>query len=1547
MKNKILKRMISFIMALIMMLGIVPGTAYDVYADNLGTVYMSVSFDDQYADGTESKIVRYPVSLSKVAAIDLDEYGLSDYYVEGREDEPSVLKLLVYVHTIIFGMDWNDTAITGSPGSIYFADQLFGFSANLMYYVNGEYPMDEQLTEEWGTPTGATADRIFLKNGDFVDLASFSAGDAWWYSRSGFRYFIDENDAISHQFYAKAGEAFDVNLSKHYANMWGDCVTNRTPSDYSLVYYSKTPFVDSANSEMTDDNGNVSIVFNEPGTWYIWSYGEEEYEGAGTIVNSPAYAVVTVEGEEGTVPDSNNAPTLTEGYKSGIGEAVVTIGEEYSINLAEVFADADGDALTYYCNDMVLSDAVYKVVPDKAGVNTYVFKAHDGKTDSVTYTISLTVEEPKKTVARLESLLIYQTKSLNTAHFSNVDGKNTNVVFDPEVFEYELPASVTILDTSNKRMSFYAKPESEEYSVKLYYEGAPNGVDIENNEEFSTNVVYAFDDFLKTGKNQFQIVVSSGDETIESTTYYFTVNMTPTLNTTTVKSEYPVYINKKLGGTTTSVDLYVPEFLQEITVNAQPKYDVATVTYNGEDTNVVDISGKDKIEIVVSKDGISKAYTLNLKRLEVKYLTINTVPEDAAVSVTYNFQKNYVETNTVAAIDGKYPLVFEGSKFKYTYTVEKADQGYLPKSDTITSVEGDSLILDISLTKDPGTQPEDVEDVDWKNFRNSDVNMAITGVKTPVDKVALKWNTTLGNSWSNAPSVPIIVDNKIVTMMGSKLYMLDAETGSIIKSADMVAAPNYGYTPLTYANGMIFCPLTEGTIQAFNATTLESLWVYSDPLGGQSLSPIAYSAGRIYTGFWNGESRNANYVCIDVTDYDTENTVEPKSAVWTYTQNGGFYWAGAVVVGDAVIVGSDDGSAEGNFARSSLYSFNKVTGEIISKVDLAADAGDQRSSIAYDTESGNIYFTTKGGYLYSAKVNAEGTVTNLKGVNYNAQSTSTPVVYKGKVYFGIGSGIQVGGSSGSFVVADADTLEKLFEVKMKGYPQASALLSTAYENQGWLYFYLTYNSKPGGISMLKVNTNAKSAADVQLVEIYEAEGFSEYCIASIVCGEDGTLYYKNDSGNLLAVAPATAQSVIKMIDNIGEVTLNSKGVIKVAREAYEALSTVEKLLVTNYQKLVDAEKTYETLVLVDEVEKLIQSIGKVSLKNSISIENARIAYDKLTKEQQKLVKNYSVLVAAEKEYAKLVSDAVFEVVDLINRIGTVDLDSAEDIAAAKLAYSKLPDNLKSLVTNYNDLLQAEAELRRLVEEARTLHEEGRLILSKPELLELKDKFEAVTEKTTYDDALALLKTFHMLIESQQLALGNNDAVKLAQSIVAKDNHTNAATGVKVEGLEWNVRIDVEETKDEESVSNLKNKLEDKELLTLWDISLKDVLTNKKHTLTDTVEIRIPVAHIGDYKGYDYLKVLHYTEDGKVELLNCEVVDGYVVFHATEFSLYGVVGFMNADDDGMISDLPTVINPQGEAGSNSRMAMVWFSVALAGVAALFVLLSMKKRLSNEV
>ncbi|MDD6882067.1 MAG: LPXTG cell wall anchor domain-containing protein, partial [Firmicutes bacterium] len=313
---------------------------------------------------------------------------------------------------------------------------------------------------------------------------------------------------------------------------------------------------------------------------------------------------------------------------------------------------------------------------------------------------------------------------------------------------------------------------------------------------------------------------------------------------------------------------------------------------------------------------------------------------------------------------------------------------------------------------------------------------------------------------------------------------------------------------------------------------------------------------------------------------------------------------------------------------------------------------------------------TKGGYLFSASVNAAtGEISQLEGKQHASQTTSTPVVYKGRVYYGATDG---GFGSGKVVVADAVTLDKLFEVNLKGYPQCSLLLSTAYEEtEGYLYLYSTYNYEPGGISLIKVKPDCNTAEDSQLIEIYGAEGFEQYCITSIICGPDGTLYYKNDSGNVLAVGVTDTESVENLINKIGTVTIDSESAIKAAREAYDSLSNKDD--VSNYSVLEKAEKDFEVIAKkVDDVEALIAGIGKVSNDDATKakVKAAREAYEKLSEAEKAKVENYHVLTAAEMKLDKLKGP------------GTV-----ENTANKDNAYSGSLDNSREEI--YNKLLTAE------------------------------------------------------------------------------------------------------------------------------------------------------------------------------------------------------------------------------------------------------------------
>lgn len=611
--------------------------------------------------------------------------------------------------------------------------------------------------------------------------------------------------------------------------------------------------------------------------------------------------------------------------------------------------------------------------------------------------------------------------------------------------------------------------------------------------------------------NTLYVDVKNGDDT---TTYEFDIVRASTLSSVSVTSaQGEEKLHPDFDKNVTDYTVSVTDDNDSVKVSAQAALTDAAVSVNGtvitEETGVP-LTGDETVITVkaATEDAASQAreYKIHVLRRKAVKLTLKADPADAVITV------KDADSKKLKAENGVYTLKAEET---YSYAAVKA--GYVTKKDSISISEDTEKT--ITLEKAPQSTRKDVSAA-WKNFRNSDENMGITSAKTPKTEATTyeKWFKKLGSGWSAAPSVQIIVDNSLIVMSANHIYKLDLNTGDILQTGDMVAATNFGYTPPTYADGMIFAPLSDGRVQAFNAETLESLWVYQDPLKGQSLSPITYNDGYIYTGFWNAETKDANYVCIPVTDEDPTNTQEAKEAAWQYTSPGGFYWAGSVVRGDYVVFGTDDGLS-GSTGPAKVLSLNKKTGEVVDGIDVI---GDQRSTIAYDKETDRLYFTTKAGYLYSVKLNADGTFDKdtLKSVQPGSMSTSTPVVYNGRVYVGVTSGSNFSGTYAISVV-DAATMTEIYKAPLKGYPQCSVLLSTAYEKEdGSVYLYATYNNNPGGITLIR-DKKGQTTPDVE--EVFTPEkARQQYCITSIICDENGTLYYKNDSACVMAVATSSA-----------------------------------------------------------------------------------------------------------------------------------------------------------------------------------------------------------------------------------------------------------------------------------------------------------------------------------------------------------------------------------------------------------------------------------------
>ncbi|MBE6038026.1 MAG: hypothetical protein E7218_02325, partial [Anaerofustis stercorihominis] len=411
---------------------------------------------------------------------------------------------------------------------------------------------------------------------------------------------------------------------------------------------------------------------------------------------------------------------------------------------------------------------------------------------------------------------------------------------------------------------------------------------------------------------------------------------------------------------------------------------------------------KEVIAITVRHKDVNSlptVYYLTVEKTDPAYITFDTDPADTVIYLenTVSGKRVFGEGNVFALTPG----------VEYAYTITAS--GYIGTQGKYTAPSQNGT-FELALEKAPeNAKLEDLQS-QWPHLRFNRSNNGVIDTATPIkdSEAMLYWATKIGDGYDkDACGCPILVDGYLYTYSASKLYKVDTVSGEILATADMDKASSYAINPPTYADGMLFIGLADGTVQAFNAATLESLWIYRDELGGQPNCAITYHNGFVYTGFWIGEMSKANYVCINATDEDPTNPKEEKVASWHYTSDGGFYWAGAYVCDEYMLIGTDDGESGYTRGYAELISFDTKTGRIIDQYQLPV-VGDIRSSIV--EYEGKFYFTNKGGYFFEATVNDDGTIASVRHLKLSngsdndatpAMSTCTPTIYNGRAYVGV------------------------------------------------------------------------------------------------------------------------------------------------------------------------------------------------------------------------------------------------------------------------------------------------------------------------------------------------------------------------------------------------------------------------------------------------------------------------------------------------------------------------------------------------------------------
>ena len=873
--------------------------------------------------------------------------------------------------------------------------------------------------------------------------------------------------------------------------------------------------------------------------------------GSYTVENVTADLTITVEGVV-KKQAAGHAVTLTpgEGYTL-TGEATAEDGKDYTFTVT-VTEGYDAANMVVKVNDTEVTavDGIYTV-------------------EKVSSDLTITVEGVTEAVQKTAGLSVLKFGDTSTE--AKAQMFQLIPAFDPAVKEY----TVLVPDNSNMFYAWATKADDRSSSTTITAKWVNLNVDTEKTQALTSGKASGQNlaGFAPTGTkvNTMTVTVVDGDFKDE---YKLTsVRVAPSL---TALSLDGIRFAERFSATKTAYTATTAA--ESVTVAATPRDESYTVTVNGgSDTTVPLNLGENKINVVVTNPGgYTNTYTITVTRLASIEVGFTVDPADAKVTV-WDSNKD-----RIAPTDGKYSVMADA---EYTYLVQS--DGYVSQKSSFKFSESSTIDITLAVATENPNLDRSIT-AEWGNFRNGDNNLGITNAKTPYapEDTELLWAVKHGTGWAAAPGSPIMVDGDIYTYSGSTIRRLNSMTGEVVTEGTMVDKSSYSIVPMTYGDGMVFVGLSGGKIQAFNAKTLESLWVYTDELGGQPNCPITYKDGYIYAGFWNSEDRNANFACINTVDEDHASATEVKYASWTYTRAGGFYWAGAYVTDKLAIVGTDDGASGYDTNGAALLVFDRFTGE---KLDTHEGIrGDLRSNVSHDPESDRVFFTTKGGILGNAQIDWDtGKILDYKEVvikdaqgNANAMSTCTPSVYNGRIYIGVAGTSQFGANSGHGIAVynlNGDgSMTQAYVYAIVGYPQTSAMVSTAYSAEdGSVYIYLPYNYTPGGVSVLKDKpgqTAPVTTTGSGYSEVFTPVGpLAQYCICSTIADQYGTIYYKNDSCYMMAITSKIESLEITQYPTITE---NEDGSITVdGLKAVTKLKNGEERDVSNYVSVVKNEET--------------------------------------------------------------------------------------------------------------------------------------------------------------------------------------------------------------------------------------------------------------------------------------------------------------------------------------------------------------------------------------
>lgn len=437
--------------------------------------------------------------------------------------------------------------------------------------------------------------------------------------------------------------------------------------------------------------------------------------------------------------------------------------------------------------------------------------------------------------------------------------------------------------------------------------------------------------------------------------------------------------------------------------------------------------------------------------------------------------------------------------------------------------DGVTVLPQADVTVNPDAEHPDL-DAQWNGFINGGTG-SVTDALTPTEGGELAWAENLLTAEEAKAgaklyaSDPLIIDGKIYIVTASevqdpetwrpihslaRLQVVDRSTGKIEREVQLGTTMDSTCRP-AYADGIIVIPLSGGYLQAVSAKTLETIWVVPASSQGQSLCTLTVHDGYVYVSMFDS-LQDKLAVGGSVRRF---NIRTGALAGEVRTDASGYYWAGGVMVGDHFVIGDDQGQ---------VHVFTVDLSREVSSLKIA-DASIRSTLVLSE---GFVYAVSQqDGVLHKLRVDGEGHVEELGSVKFADTSTSTPTISGGRAFIGGFKG-NWKNKNGVLAVVDLDgmSVQQVLKANGEKIPDEvkSSPLVSVQGSETYVYFTVNwaegYPSYTSGGNMYVYRLGDDEAA----LMFQPGPGQIEYCMASVICDEEGNLYYTNDSGHLFKIA---------------------------------------------------------------------------------------------------------------------------------------------------------------------------------------------------------------------------------------------------------------------------------------------------------------------------------------------------------------------------------------------------------------------------------------------